>query len=200
MASITRRSMLALGLGAAALLGLRAPRAAAAVGEETERAKGVKQRILGEGPSLIPGYSKVSMRDMIFEPGATMPASLVSPNRGIRLANLFQYPRLTFLLGIFQALDVRRSGIRGEIFGCSGFANSIRSFLRPREQLTNSESLCPAIEVAHFPLHRCHTSSRVHPGLISLMAQNSLTHGSSTLRKPLAFRRAEAYDSSKRPK
>ena len=35
-------------------------------------AKGVK-RILGEGPSVIPGYSKVSMRDVIFEPGATVP-------------------------------------------------------------------------------------------------------------------------------
>ena len=75
MASINRRSMLALGLGAASLFVLRTPRAAAAVGEETERAKGVKQRILGEGPSLIPGYSKVSMRDIIFEPGAT-----ISPN------------------------------------------------------------------------------------------------------------------------
>src|ERR687887_2612709 len=75
MANINRRSMLALGLGAASLLVLRTPRAAAAVGEETERAKGVKQRILGEGPALIPGYSKVSMRDIIFEPGAT-----ISPN------------------------------------------------------------------------------------------------------------------------
>jgi len=70
MASINRRSTLALGLGAASLLVLRTPQAEAAVGEEKELAKGVKQKILGEGPSIIPGYSKVSMRDMIFEPGA----------------------------------------------------------------------------------------------------------------------------------
>jgi len=75
MASINRRSTLALGLGAASLLVLRTPRAEAAVGEEKDLAKGVKQRILGEGPSLIPGYSKVSMRDIIFEPGATIPSN-----------------------------------------------------------------------------------------------------------------------------
>ena len=73
MASINRRSTLALGLGAASLLMLRTSSAEAAVGEEKELAKGVKQRILGEGPSLIPGYSKISMRDVIFEPGATVP-------------------------------------------------------------------------------------------------------------------------------
>jgi hypothetical protein len=75
MASITRRSMFALGLGAASLLVLRTPQAEAAVGEEKELAKGVKQRILGEGPSLIPGYSKVSMRDILFEPGASIPSN-----------------------------------------------------------------------------------------------------------------------------
>src|ERR671931_2521520 len=71
MASINRRSLLALGLGAASLLVLRTPRAEAAVGEEKVLAKGVKEKSLGEGPSLIPGYSKVSLRDIIFEPGAT---------------------------------------------------------------------------------------------------------------------------------
>ena len=73
MASINRRSMLALGLGAASLLVLRTPRAEAAVGEEKELAKGVKQKILGEGPAIIPGYSRVSLRDVIVEPGATTP-------------------------------------------------------------------------------------------------------------------------------
>jgi hypothetical protein len=74
MARINRRSILAMGLGAASLLVLRTPSAAAAAGEERELAKGVKERILGEGPAIIPGYSKVSMRDIMYEPGATSPA------------------------------------------------------------------------------------------------------------------------------
>jgi quercetin dioxygenase-like cupin family protein len=73
MASIKRRSTLALGLGAASLLVLRTPSAEAAVGEEKELVKGVKQKILSEGPAIIPGYSRVSMRDIIVEPGATTP-------------------------------------------------------------------------------------------------------------------------------
>jgi hypothetical protein len=75
MARINRRSVLAMGLGAASLLVLRTPRAEAAVGDERELAKGVKERILGEGPAMIPGYSKVSMRDIMYEPGATSPAN-----------------------------------------------------------------------------------------------------------------------------
>jgi hypothetical protein len=75
MARINRRSVLAMGLGAASLLVLRTPQAEAAVGDERELAKGVKERILGEGPAMIPGYSKVSMRDIMYEPGATSPAN-----------------------------------------------------------------------------------------------------------------------------
>jgi hypothetical protein len=73
MANINRRSTLALGLGAASLFALRTPSAEAAVGEEKDLAKGVKQRILGEGPAIIPGYSKVVLRDIIVQPGATIP-------------------------------------------------------------------------------------------------------------------------------
>jgi hypothetical protein len=75
MVSLNRRSTLALGLGAASLYVLRTPQAEAAVGEEKELAKGVKMRILSEGPSLIPGYNRVSMRDIIFEPGGTIPSN-----------------------------------------------------------------------------------------------------------------------------
>jgi hypothetical protein len=56
MASMDRRSTFVLGLGAASLLMLRTQSAEAAVGEEKELAKGVKQRSLGEGMAMIPGY------------------------------------------------------------------------------------------------------------------------------------------------
>jgi hypothetical protein len=80
MASINRRSTLGLGLGAASLLMLRTPRAEAAVGEEKELAKGVKQRTLGEGMAMIPGYKKVTLRDIIFEPGSTIgPNTMKNP-------------------------------------------------------------------------------------------------------------------------
>jgi quercetin dioxygenase-like cupin family protein len=75
MAPIDRRSLLAMGLGAASLLVFRTPSMEGAVGDERELAKCVKERILGEGPAIIPGYSKVSMRDIIYEPGATSPAN-----------------------------------------------------------------------------------------------------------------------------
>jgi hypothetical protein len=80
MASMDRRSTLVLGLGAASLLVLRTQSAEAAVGEEKELAKGVKQRSLGEGMAMIPGYSKVTLRDIIFEPGATIaPSTMKNP-------------------------------------------------------------------------------------------------------------------------
>jgi quercetin dioxygenase-like cupin family protein len=80
MAHITRQSALALGLGAASLLVLRTHQAEAAAGEEKDLAKGVKQRSLGEGPAMIPGYSQVTLRDMMFEPGGTIgPNTMPNP-------------------------------------------------------------------------------------------------------------------------
>jgi quercetin dioxygenase-like cupin family protein len=75
VSDICKPQHLAMGLGAASLLVFRTPSVEAAVGDERELAKGVKERILGEGPAMIPGYSKVSMRDVMFEPGATSPAN-----------------------------------------------------------------------------------------------------------------------------
>ena len=73
MEDVNRRSALVLGLAMASAVVLgRQGVAEAAVGEETELAKGVKQKILGEGPAMIPGYKTVQLRDISWEPGASL--------------------------------------------------------------------------------------------------------------------------------
>ena len=73
MEDVDRRSTFVLGLAAAsAFLFADAGVAEAAVGEETEIAKGVKVKILGEGPAMVPGFKTVRLRDMIFQPGSSV--------------------------------------------------------------------------------------------------------------------------------
>ena len=73
MENVDRRSTVVLGLAAAsAVLFAGAGVAEAAVGDETEAAKGVKVKILGEGPAMIPGFKTVRLRDMIFQPGSSV--------------------------------------------------------------------------------------------------------------------------------
>ncbi len=76
MADLDRRAALALGLAAASAVAL-ADRgvAEAAVGDETELAKGVTVKVLGEGPAMIPGYKTVRLRDVTYEPGASSPVN-----------------------------------------------------------------------------------------------------------------------------
>jgi hypothetical protein len=65
-----------LGLAAASAFVVGGPVVAvAAVGDETELAKGVKQKILGEGPAMIPEYKTVRLRDISWEPGASAPVN-----------------------------------------------------------------------------------------------------------------------------
>jgi quercetin dioxygenase-like cupin family protein len=74
MTKMPRRSTLKLGLVAAATpaLGLARPAAAAMYGPEEGRelVEGVRQVDLGERDSMIPGYGRVSMRDIVYQPGA----------------------------------------------------------------------------------------------------------------------------------
>jgi quercetin dioxygenase-like cupin family protein len=75
MEDVDRRSTLVLGLAAASALVFAGTGVAeAAVGDETESAKGVKVKILGEGPAMIPGYKTVRLRDVIYQPGSSSPA------------------------------------------------------------------------------------------------------------------------------
>jgi hypothetical protein len=73
MQKVNRRSAMALGLAATSVAVVK-PTAAQAqdalAGKETSRAPGVVQRAYGEESSMIPGFKTVSMRDLIYQPGA----------------------------------------------------------------------------------------------------------------------------------
>jgi|SRR5438876_3485942 len=74
MDKLDRRSALALfGLLAASAAGVK-PAASQAMdmtaGKDTTLAPGVVQRVYGEGPAIIPGFKRVSMRDIIMQPGS----------------------------------------------------------------------------------------------------------------------------------
>jgi hypothetical protein len=81
MSIIDRRTALALGIGAAATMVADRP-ALAAVGDETKLAEGVTVKVLGEGPSIIPGFAKVRLRVITMQPGSSfqpipMPNSMI---------------------------------------------------------------------------------------------------------------------------
>jgi quercetin dioxygenase-like cupin family protein len=75
MPHIDRRSALALGLGAAAATPIFAPTSASAQTygptEGKEIAPGVRRIDLSKRDSMVPAYKTVSMRDMVYQPGAS---------------------------------------------------------------------------------------------------------------------------------
>jgi quercetin dioxygenase-like cupin family protein len=76
MSKINRRTVLALGAAAAAPLTLSTRGAATeryGPDEGMELLPGVRQVDLDEREAIIPGYARVSMRDIIIEPGAEIP-------------------------------------------------------------------------------------------------------------------------------
>lgn len=77
MATIARRSALALGLTAAVTPAFALSRSAAAEtyspDEGKEVAPGVRQVDLSKQEAMIPGYKTVSMRDIVFQPGSNTP-------------------------------------------------------------------------------------------------------------------------------
>ena len=76
MEDVDRRSTFALGLAAASALVFAGSEVAeAAVGDETEVAKGVKAKVLGEGPAMVPGFKTVRLRDISFQPGSSSAAT-----------------------------------------------------------------------------------------------------------------------------
>jgi len=48
--------------------------------KDTTVAPGVVNRVYGEGPSIIPGFKTVSLRDIIIQPGSNTPENQVMMN------------------------------------------------------------------------------------------------------------------------
>ena len=80
MTQVDRRSALAIGLAAASAAMVK-PAAAQTTGyKDTTVAPGVVNRVYGEGPSIIPGFKTVSLRDIIIQPGSNTPENQVMMN------------------------------------------------------------------------------------------------------------------------
>src|SRR3954469_10272403 len=65
MTQIDRRSALSLGLAATAVMAAGEPVAA-----QNPPPPGVSRQAWGKGDSMLPGYKTVSMRDIVYQPGA----------------------------------------------------------------------------------------------------------------------------------
>ena len=71
MKKVDRRSALTIGLAAASAAVVKP--AAAQDFKDTTVAPGVVARVYGEGPSIIPGFKTISLRDIIIQPGSKTP-------------------------------------------------------------------------------------------------------------------------------
>jgi hypothetical protein len=77
MTKVDRRSALAIGLAAASVAVVKPTAAQTTDYKDTTVAPGVVNRVYGEGPSIIPGFKTVSLRDIIIQPGSKTPENQV---------------------------------------------------------------------------------------------------------------------------
>jgi len=80
MTQVDRRSALAIGLAAASAAMVKPAAAQTTDYKDTTVAPGVVNRVYGEGPSIIPGFKTVSLRDIIIQPGSKTPENQLMMN------------------------------------------------------------------------------------------------------------------------
>ena len=80
MTKVDRRSALAIGLAVASAAVVKPAAAQTTDYKDTTVAPGVVNRVYGEGPSIIPGFKTVSLRDIIIQPGSKTPENQVMMN------------------------------------------------------------------------------------------------------------------------
>ena len=77
MTKVDRRSALAIGVAAASAAVVKPAAAQTTDYKDTTVAPGVVNRVYGEGPSIIPGFKIVSLREVIVQPGSKTPENQV---------------------------------------------------------------------------------------------------------------------------
>ena len=80
MKKLDRRSALAIGVAAASAAMVKPAAAQTTDFKDTTVAPGVVNRVYGEGPSIMPGFKTVSLRDIIIQPGSKTPENQVMMN------------------------------------------------------------------------------------------------------------------------
>ena len=80
MTQVDRRSALAIGLAAASAAMVKPAAAQTTNYKDTTVAPGVVNRVYGEGPSIIPGFKTISLRDIIIQPDSKTPENQVMMN------------------------------------------------------------------------------------------------------------------------
>src|SRR6266567_4621059 len=77
MTQVDRRSALAFGLATASAAVVKPAAAQTTDYKDTTVAPGVVNRVYGDGPSIIPGFKTVSLREVIVQPGSKTPENQV---------------------------------------------------------------------------------------------------------------------------
>ena len=80
MKKLDRRSALAIGVAAASAAMVKPAAAQTTDFKDTTVAPGVVNRVYGEGPSIIPGFKTISLRDIIIQPGSKTPENQMMMN------------------------------------------------------------------------------------------------------------------------
>src|SRR5437660_1026664 len=80
MTQVDRRSALAIGLAAASAAVVKPAEAQTTDYKDTTVSPGVVNRVYGEGPSIIPGFKTVTLRDIIVQSGSKTPENQVMMN------------------------------------------------------------------------------------------------------------------------
>src|SRR5438067_13180613 len=152
LAGIDRRTALGVGLGVVTAL-IADPRrtALAAIGDETKLAEGVVAKTLGEGPSIIPGFPKVRLREVTMQPGSSFP---LTPMMNSMICHTLQVR--------WKSTTAARNSLRKRIM--SGLA---RRACPKERQTKEAPSLSCVFQTCSKPKFYARAATRIFEGIAS---------------------------------